>query len=105
MTRQHLVNPGDKLAYRVPWRFERHPLPGRFTLRNLGHESLEGVSLTLYGPGVMPATAPCTLHPGEALEIRISGRDLARRTIAVVHWFRPGGEDPGGEEYLWRVSF
>jgi hypothetical protein len=48
----------------------------------------------------MPASAPATLEPGDALEIVISGADLARDTIALVRWFRPNGQ-----EYLWRVSF
>jgi hypothetical protein len=58
------------------------------------------VTFTLHGPGMMPVSAPASLEPGEALEIAISGTDLARNTIGVVRWFRPDGV-----EYLWRVSF
>jgi hypothetical protein len=60
----------------------------------------DDVTLSLLGSGVMPATAPSTLLPGESLEVMISGRDLARCTVLVVRWFRPSGE-----EYLWRVNF
>jgi hypothetical protein len=82
----------------VPWIFERGD--GHYALRNLGRESLTAVTFALYGSGVMPATAPSTLEPGDALEIVISGHDLAKDTIGVVRWFRPNGQ-----EYLWRVSF
>ena len=69
-------------------------------LTNEGQEPVDGVTLTLLGAGVMPATVPSTLQPGESLEVMISGRDLARSTILIVRWFRSTGE-----EYLWRVSF
>lgn len=48
----------------------------------------------------MPATAPSVLVVGESLEVAIAARDLARRTVLLVRWFRPSGE-----EFLWRVSF
>jgi hypothetical protein len=68
-------------------------------LRNLGDERLTGVTFSLYGSGVMPASAPATLEPGDTLELVIAGHDLARDTIGVVRWFRPNRD-----EYLWRVS-
>jgi hypothetical protein len=82
----------------VPWHFERGD--GHFALRNLGPERLAAVTFNLYGSGIMPASAPATLESGDALEIVIAGRDLAKDTIGLVRWFRPNGQ-----EYLWRVSF
>lgn len=104
MSRMHLAAVSTESAYRVPWLFERGDGVDRpancFTLRNLGAESLTAVTFNLYGSGVMPASAPATLQPGDFLEIVVSGADLARDTIAVIRWFRPDGQ-----EYLWRVSF
>jgi hypothetical protein len=104
MSRSHLAALSTENAYRVPWRFDRgdgalRP-PNCFSLRNLGDETLTAVAFYLYGPGVMPASAPATLDPGDSLEIVISGTDLAKDTIGVIRWFRPNGQ-----EYLWRVSF
>jgi hypothetical protein len=98
MSRPRLAVLSRESAYRVPWSFERGD--GHYALRNLGRESLEAVTFSLYGSGVMPATAPATLHAGDALEIVISGRNLAKDAIGLVRWFRPDGL-----EYLWRVSF
>lgn len=98
MTRIRLAAVSTEPAYRVPWNFQRGN--GLYALRNLGTETLSAVTFNLYGPGVMPATAPSTLHGGDTLEIAISGGDLARSTIGIVRWFRPNGD-----EYLWRVSF
>jgi hypothetical protein len=98
MTRSRLAALSTDSAYRVPWHFERGD--GIFVLRNLGSERLTAVTFNLYGSGLMPASAPATLEPGDALEIVISGADLARDTLALVRWFRPNGQ-----EYLWRVSF
>ncbi len=104
MSRTHLAALSTEHAYRVPWLFERGnglALPiNCFTLRNLGDERLTAVTFNLYGPGVMPASAPASLEPGDSLEIVISGHDLAKGTIGVIRWFRPNGT-----EYLWRVSF
>ena len=98
MSRSHLVALSTESAYRVPWIFQRGE--AHYALRNLGREPLTAVTFSLYGSGMMPATAPSTLHAGETLEIMISGNDLARDTIGIVRWFRPNGQ-----EYLWRVSF
>jgi hypothetical protein len=98
MIRTHLAALNTENAYRVPWHFERGD--GHFTLRNLGPERLTGVTLNLYGSGIMPTSAPATLEAGDSLEIVIAGRDLARDTIGLVRWFRPNDQ-----EYLWRVSF
>lgn len=87
-------------AYPVPFQLERDAGPRRYLLINRGSEALNGVTLSLLGAGVMPATAPSTLLPGESLEVMIAARDLARSTVLVVRWFRPSGE-----EFLWRVSF
>ncbi|MET4781789.1 hypothetical protein [Glaciihabitans sp. UYNi722] len=93
-------SPSFDSAYPVPFHVERDAGPRKYLLTNRGSETVDGVTLNLLGAGVMPASAPSTLQPGETLEVVISGRDLARSTILVVRWFRPGGE-----EYLWRVSF
>lgn len=87
-------------AYPVPFRLERDTAPRRYLLTNRGSERLEGVTLSLVGAGVMPATAPSVLDVGESLEVVIAARDLARSTVLLVRWFRPSGE-----EFLWRVSF
>jgi len=85
-------------AYRVPFRLERRP--PTYTLLNIGAEQLHGVTFTLHGSGLMSANTPALLHPGEALQVIVSGYDLPRNAIMVVRWFRPTGI-----EYLWRVSF
>jgi hypothetical protein len=94
--RSHTADP----AYAVPFRIERDTGPRRYLITNRGAEPVQGVTLSLLGAGLMPASAPSTLQPGETLEVTISARDLARSTVLVVRWFRPSGE-----EYLWRVSF
>ena len=89
----------NHLAYPVPFRVERGA--GHvYRIVNVGDEAVHGVALTLHGSGVMGASAPSTLHPGEVLEVIVAGRSLARSAIMVVRWFRPDGE-----EYLWRISF
>ncbi|MES2171534.1 MAG: hypothetical protein V4479_12565 [Actinomycetota bacterium] len=87
-------------AYPVPFAVERDAGPRRYVITNTGPERLEGITMSLLGAGVMPASAPAALEPGESLEVLISVRDLARSTVLIVRWFRPNGE-----EYLWRVSF
>jgi hypothetical protein len=104
MFRTHLAALSTENAYRVPWLFERGDggaLPTNcFALRNLGAERLTAVTFNLYGSGIMPASAPASLDPGDSLEIVVSGHDLAKDAIGVIRWFRPNGQ-----EYLWRVSF
>jgi hypothetical protein len=104
MSRIRLAALSSESAYRVPWLFERGDgtsMPVNcFSLRNLGAERLTAVTFNLYGSGIMPASAPASLEPGDALEIVVSGHDLAKDTIGVIRWFRPDGQ-----EYLWRVSF
>ncbi|TAL40926.1 MAG: hypothetical protein EPN91_11950 [Salinibacterium sp.] len=89
-----------QLAYEVPFRLDRNGAIRRYHLTNISNEPLEGISLTLHGAGVMSASNPARLFPGESLEVAVVGRDLARNTILVVRWFRPNGT-----EYLWRISF
>ena len=93
-------SPCFEFAYPVPFQLHRDIGPRRYLLTNRGSETLDGVMVSLLGAGVMPATTPSTLHPGEGLEVVIAARDLARDTLLVVRWFRPSGE-----EFLWRVSF
>lgn len=92
------ARPPRPVAYRVPWRVDRRHAP-TYRLINAGAEPLWGVSLSLSGPAMMPATAPKRLVQGECLAITVRGRDIERDTVLFVRWFRPGGE-----EYLWRVS-
>lgn len=87
-------------AYAVPFVLRREPASNQYVLTNLGTERVDGVAFTLHGAGVMSASAPAQLHPGDSVAVTIVGRDLARNTILVVRWFRPEGI-----EYLWRVSF
>lgn len=85
--------------YRVPFDFDRTSAP-RYRLRNIGDETVRGVTATLLGSGVMPVGLPRLLRPGEQLELVIRGEELARETTLVVRWLRLDGE-----EYLWRVAF
>src|SRR5580704_7239875 len=97
MSRTRLAALSSENAYRVPWLFERGDglvMPANcFSLRNLGLERLTAVTFNLYGSGVMPASAPASLEPGDALEIVVSGHDLAKDTIGVIRWFRPDGQE------------
>jgi len=98
MTGSRTIQPDS--AYPVPFRIERDTAPRRYLITNTGPEHLDGIVMSLLGAGLMPASAPSALLPGESLEVLISARDLERSTVLVVRWFRPNGE-----EYLWRVSF
>jgi hypothetical protein len=90
----------DPIAYPVPLRLDRRDAPRSYGLVNVSTEPLRGLSFSLLGPGLMRATAPLLLAPGEEVRLRIRGDSLARSTVLIVRWFRPGGD-----EYLWRVSF
>jgi hypothetical protein len=86
--------------YRVPWIFIR-PIRGRtYVLDNLSDERLTGVTVTLFGRGLMPVGPPATVDPGMNLELTIYGDKLAENSVGVVRWFRPDGS-----EWLWRVAF
>jgi hypothetical protein len=98
MTGPRALSPDS--SYPVPFVVERDAGPRRYVLTNAGRERLDGVTMSLLGAGVMPASAPSALEPGESLEVLISVNDLARSTVLVVRWFRPNSD-----EYLWRVSF
>lgn len=87
-------------AYGVPFALRREPWTHRYILTNTGAETVDGVAFTLHGAGVMSASVPARLSPGDAVAVTVVGRDLARDTILVVRWFRPDGT-----EYLWRISF
>ncbi|CAN5356084.1 hypothetical protein BH09ACT6_BH09ACT6_00750 [soil metagenome] len=86
-------------AYAVPLQVDRSRAP-TYRVVNVGHERLLGLTFCLLGSGVTPASAPRVLDVGAATDILIRGDDLARRTVLLIRWFRPSGE-----EYLWRVSF
>ena len=94
---EHSATPAP--AYSVPLRVDRSRAP-TYSLTNVGNERITGVTFCLLGSGVMPARAPLALEAGAATTLTIRGDDLARRTVLVVRWFRPDGD-----EYLWRVSF
>jgi hypothetical protein len=85
--------------YPVPFRLERDAGPRRYRLTNSGRETLDAVTLSLEGPGLMPASAPSTLRPAETLEVLISSRHLGAEAVLVVGWRRPSGK-----EYLWRTG-
>ncbi|WP_216363669.1 hypothetical protein [Subtercola boreus] len=92
-------NPLAEPAYAVPLRVDRTAAPV-YRIVNVGHERLVGLTFCLLGSGVMNTGTPRPLDVGGVLEVIIRGEDLARRSVLVVRWFRPTGE-----EYLWRVSF
>ena len=92
--------PERECAYAVPFRIVRIPDSNLYRIVNAGDERLRGITLTLHGSGMMSATIPESLLPGEVLEVTVAGRDLARSAILVLRWFRPDGM-----EYLWRISF
>lgn len=85
--------------YRVPFLLDRSRAP-IYRLVNVGSEPVRGVTLTLIGSGIMPAVAPVTLHPTEALEVTIRGDELQLVGALLIRWLRPTGDD-----YLWRVTF
>ena len=87
-------------AYPVPFRFDRDGRSRRYNLVNVGDETLDAVTLTLHGAGLMSASAPARIAPGHGVEVTIRATDLARSTILAVRWFRPDGV-----EYLWTVTF
>jgi hypothetical protein len=84
--------------YPIPFRLERDAGPRRYRLTNGGRETLEEVTLSIEGPGLMPASAPSTLRPADTLEVLISSRHLGDETVLLVGWRRPSGT-----EHVWRV--
>jgi hypothetical protein len=102
MARTHLspVAPSESAAYPVPLRLDRSDAPHRYHLQNVGEEPLRGLSFSLLGSGLMRASPPCSLAPGQQMSLRIRGDALPVSAILIVRWFRPNGD-----EYLWRVSF
>jgi hypothetical protein len=84
--------------YPVPFRLERDAGPRRYRLINGGGETLDGVTLSIEGSGLMPASDPSTLRPSDTLEVIISSRHLGAETVLLVGWRRPSGT-----EYQWRV--
>ncbi|MCS5734055.1 hypothetical protein [Herbiconiux daphne] len=90
----------DSVAYPVPLRLDRRDAPRSYRLSNISDEPLRGLSFSLLGSGVMPATAPLLLVPGQEVRLHIRGDSLPRSAVLIIRWFRPNGD-----EYLWRVSF
>ncbi|MDO9396205.1 MAG: PilZ domain-containing protein [Herbiconiux sp.] len=90
----------ETVAYPVPLRLDRRDAPRSYGLINTGDETLRGLSFNLLGSGLMRATPPLLLVPGQEVRLRIKGDDLPLSTVLIVRWFRPNGD-----EYLWRVSF
>ncbi len=90
----------ESTAYPVPLRLDRRDAPRSYELVNTSDEPLRGLSFSLLGAGLMRASAPLLLHPGQSVRLRISGATLPEFAVLIVRWFRPNGD-----EYLWRVSF
>ena len=101
MARTHLT-PLDtpSAAYAVPLQLDRRDAPHSYRLTNISRETLRGLAFTLHGAGLMRATPPLLLHPGQQVRLRIHGSTLEVSAILIIRWFRPNGD-----EYLWRVSF
>ncbi|MFB2556684.1 hypothetical protein [Herbiconiux liangxiaofengii] len=90
----------ESVAYRVPLRLDRRDAPHRYRLTNAGDEPLRGLSFSLLGGGVMRASPPLLLVPGQQVQLTLRGDQLTLSGVLIVRWFRPNGD-----EYLWRVSF
>jgi hypothetical protein len=58
-------SPWREPAYAVPFVLHRKPWANQYVLTNVGGEPVDGVSFTLHGAGVMSASAPVQLNPGE----------------------------------------
>ena len=86
-------------AYRVPWQVDRADAP-HYRIRNVGDQTLRGVTVSVFGTSRLRVAAPSVVHPGAAIHATVSGSDPARDTILVVRWFATDGA-----EYLWQVSF
>jgi len=89
-----------EIAYRVPLRVDRSDAPRVYRLINTSAETLTGLRVTLLGSGVMAPLSRLRVQPSGFVSIVVRGDNLSRSSVLVVRWFRPGGE-----EYLWRVSF
>lgn len=90
----------DPLAYPVPLRLDRRDAPHSYLLKNVGDEPLRGLSFSLIGTGLMRASPPLLLVPGQEVRLRIRGSQLPLSAVLIIRWFRPNDD-----EYLWRVSF
>jgi len=90
----------QEIAYRVPLRVDRSDAPRIYRLMNIGTETLTGLRVTLLGSGVMAPLSRLRVPPGASVSLVVRGDNLARSSVLIVRWFRPGGD-----EYLWRVSF
>ncbi len=90
----------ESVAYPVPLHLDRRDAPRSYRLKNISREPLRGLSFSLLGGGLMRATAPLLLAPGQEVSLRIRGEALPVSAILIIRWFRPNGD-----EYLWRVSF
>ncbi|TAJ49804.1 MAG: hypothetical protein EPO52_02335 [Herbiconiux sp.] len=90
----------ESVAYPVPLRLDRRGAPNTYRLTNISQEPLRGLSFSLLGAGLMRATAPLLLAPGQEVSLRIRGESLPVSAVLIIRWFRPNGD-----EFLWRVSF
>jgi hypothetical protein len=100
MATTHATRHLYETAYRVPLRLDRRGAPRCYRLTNVGDEPLRGLSFSLLGGGLMRASPPLLLSPGQQVQLGIRGDSLPLTAVLVVRWFRPNGD-----EYLWRVSF
>ena len=83
----------------MPFRFERGGGLHTYQLRNVGAETVHGVTLVAHGPSLLRVSAPAELSPGQGIEVQLAARDRARSTVLVVRWLRHDGL-----EYVWLVS-
>lgn len=88
------------LAYTVPFDIDRSRCPRVYRLVNRSPEDVTGLRVTLLGSGLLVPVATTLLRPGDGVDLSVLGVELTRNTIAVVRWFRRGGD-----EFLWRFSF
>lgn len=86
-------------AYRVPFAIDRSRAPV-YRLQNIAAEPVHGLALSLLGDARLLWGLPTSLEPSAGLQFAVHGDDPARRSVLIVRWFRPNGD-----EYLWRVAF
>jgi len=89
-----------EIAYRVPLRVDRSDAPRVYRLINTSNETITGLRVTLLGSGAMAPLSRLRVQPGGFVSLVVRGANLSRSSVLIVRWFRPGGD-----EYLWRVSF
>jgi len=90
----------QEIAYRVPLRVDRSDAPRVYRLINTSNETLTDFRVTLLGSAELAPLSRLRVRPGGFVSLVVRGANLSRSSVLIVRWFRPGGD-----EYLWRVSF